>query len=194
MDRCTSLTPRPASTRTPTRIGDGNTSSPPVIGPLIRAPAKHAATTSTPAPSTKPLPRPFTRRESASGQCAYVPTQLRHSSPATEHRHSHHPGPAGTHGRQHHHDRHPRLAARWPRSHEPTGRSHHRVLTPSRSRSSSASPRWSDEGKRPGTALFRLAIPRSGHPAQPASSVSEQTEPGEDRRSTVRMPDAAGSQ
>ena len=60
------LTPWRASTLTPTRIGDGNTSSP-AIGPLTGAPAKHAATTSTPAPSTKPLPRPFVRRESASG-------------------------------------------------------------------------------------------------------------------------------
>ena len=43
-------------------------------------------------------------------------------------------------------DLHPRLAARWPRSHEPTGRSRHRMLTPSRSRSSSAAPHRGDHG------------------------------------------------
>ena len=72
------------------------------------------------------------------GQCAYVPAQLRHTSPATRYGHSHHPGPAGTRARQHHHDLHPRPAARRPRSHEPTGRPRHRVLTPSHPRSSSA--------------------------------------------------------
>ena len=68
------------------RIGDGNTSSLPAIGPLTRAPAKHTATISTPAPSTKPLPRPSIRRE---------PAQLCHASPATGHGHSHHPGLLG---------------------------------------------------------------------------------------------------
>ena len=72
--------------------------------------------------------------------------ELIHSSPATRYGHSHHPGPVGTRGRQYHHDLHPRLAARWPRSHEPTGRSRHRVLTPSRSRSSSATPHRGDHG------------------------------------------------
>jgi hypothetical protein len=67
MDRCVSLTPWPVSTRTPTRIGDGNTSSLPAIGPLTRAPAKLAAATLTPAPSTRPLSRPSDRQESACG-------------------------------------------------------------------------------------------------------------------------------
>ena len=43
-------------------------------------------------------------------------------------------------GHQYHHDLHSRPAARWPRSHEPTGRPRHRVLTPSHPRSSSAVP------------------------------------------------------
>ena len=72
--------------------------------------------------------------------------ELIHSSPATRYGHSHHPGPVGTRGRQYHHDPHPRLAARWPRSHVPTGPSRHRVLTPSRSRSSSATPHRGDHG------------------------------------------------
>ena len=42
-------------------------SSPLVIGPLTRAPAKFVGITSTPAPSTRPLPRSSARRESASG-------------------------------------------------------------------------------------------------------------------------------
>ena len=60
-------TPWAASIRTPTRIGDGSTSSPPVTGPPTRAPAKRAATTWTPAQSTRPLPKSSARQESATG-------------------------------------------------------------------------------------------------------------------------------